>query len=139
MNARSDADLHRVISEGGLATGRSWLMPRFGSELEALDVWDVLAYVRTLHPTVADVVPDHVVPDHLAVHRKPGHLAHGRNGGPRPKGRVSRRVWLACVIAGTVGHDQGRDDCSRCPDECTGDNGIHGFRETSSVGFVRSW
>jgi len=52
MNARNDADLFKVINMGGMAAGKSALMPGWGvpagGKLSEQDVWDLLAYVRSL-------------------------------------------------------------------------------------------
>ncbi|MBI5528146.1 MAG: cytochrome c [Deltaproteobacteria bacterium] len=49
MNARDDAALFRAIKEGARATGRDSAMPAFGAGLNELDIWDLIAYMRTLH------------------------------------------------------------------------------------------
>ena len=56
MNGRTDELLHRAIREGGSGVGRSWLMPAFGEEKDFLDAFDLVAYLRTLHVSVDDVV-----------------------------------------------------------------------------------
>jgi len=58
MNARTDESLHRTIREGGHRVGRAWIMPAFGEEKDFLDAWDLVAYLRTLHVSVEDLLPD---------------------------------------------------------------------------------
>jgi mono/diheme cytochrome c family protein len=47
---RSDQYLFDVVREGGEAVGRTRFMPAFGFQLSDADVWDVVAYLRTLAP-----------------------------------------------------------------------------------------
>lgn len=48
---RSDRYLFQIIKGGGEAVGKTRLMPPFGFELSDQDVWDIVAYVRTLGKT----------------------------------------------------------------------------------------
>jgi mono/diheme cytochrome c family protein len=48
MGARSDQQLFDVISKGGAATGLSAAMTAFGSQLSEQQIWDTVAYIRTL-------------------------------------------------------------------------------------------
>ncbi len=48
MGTRSDQQLFDVISKGGAATGLSAAMTAFGSQLSEQQIWDTVAYVRTL-------------------------------------------------------------------------------------------
>lgn len=48
MNALSDDHLKKVISEGGVAVGRSPLMPSWKGTLSLAQIDDVMAYLRTL-------------------------------------------------------------------------------------------
>ncbi|MFQ5847246.1 MAG: c-type cytochrome [Candidatus Methylomirabilales bacterium] len=48
MNSLKDAYLFKVIKEGGASVGKSPLMPPWGSQLKDQDIWDVVAYIRTL-------------------------------------------------------------------------------------------
>lgn len=57
MNRRSDRDLYDAIYGGGPAVNRSRLMPAWREVLDTLDIWDVVAYLRTLHPRLADALP----------------------------------------------------------------------------------
>jgi mono/diheme cytochrome c family protein len=57
MNARDDAGLFRVIKEGAKAAGRDSAMPAFGSGLNELDIWDLIAYMRTLHVRIDAFIP----------------------------------------------------------------------------------
>jgi hypothetical protein len=48
MGTRSDQQLFDVISKGGAATGLSAAMTAFGNQLSEQQIWDTVAYVRTL-------------------------------------------------------------------------------------------
>jgi mono/diheme cytochrome c family protein len=48
MSMRSDQQLFAVISQGGAATGLSAAMTAFGNQLAEQQIWDTVAYVRTL-------------------------------------------------------------------------------------------
>jgi len=48
MGTRSDQQLFDVISKGGAATGLSAAMTAFGSQLSEQQIWDTVAYIRTL-------------------------------------------------------------------------------------------
>ena len=48
MGTHSDQQLFDVISKGGAATGLSAAMTAFGSQLSEQQIWDTVAYVRTL-------------------------------------------------------------------------------------------
>jgi hypothetical protein len=48
MGTRSDQQLFDVISKGGAATGLSAAMTAFGRQLSEQQIWDTVAYVRTL-------------------------------------------------------------------------------------------
>lgn len=52
MNIRTDHDLFEAIRMGGAAVERSRLMPAFKDRLDELETWNVVAYLRTLHPRV---------------------------------------------------------------------------------------
>jgi mono/diheme cytochrome c family protein len=45
---RSDQYLFDIVREGGEAVGRTRFMPPFGFQLSDQEVWDVVAYLRTL-------------------------------------------------------------------------------------------
>jgi mono/diheme cytochrome c family protein len=45
---RSDQYLFDIINGGGEAVGKTRLMPPFGFQLSDSDVWDIVAYMRTL-------------------------------------------------------------------------------------------
>jgi cytochrome c oxidase cbb3-type subunit 3 len=45
---RSDQYLFDIVHGGGEAVGRTRLMPPFGFQLSDRDVWDIVAYMRTL-------------------------------------------------------------------------------------------
>jgi len=48
MSTRSDQQLFAVISQGGTAVGLSAAMTAFGNQLAEQQLWDTVAYVRTL-------------------------------------------------------------------------------------------
>jgi hypothetical protein len=48
MGTRSDQQLFDVISKGGTAVGLSAAMTAFGSQLSEPQLWDTVAYIRTL-------------------------------------------------------------------------------------------
>ncbi len=50
MNARADQDLFLAINSGGPEVGRSRLMPRWDDRFDPLQVWALVAYLRTLAP-----------------------------------------------------------------------------------------
>ncbi len=48
MSKKSDAELFKVIKEGGAAAGLSPLMVAFGSQLSDKEIWDVIAFIRSI-------------------------------------------------------------------------------------------
>ena len=48
MSKKSDGELFKVIKEGGPAVGLSPLMAPFGSQLNDKEVWDVVAFIRSI-------------------------------------------------------------------------------------------
>ena len=48
MSKKSDAELFKVIKEGGPAVALSPLMAPFGSQLNDKEVWDVVAFIRSI-------------------------------------------------------------------------------------------
>jgi hypothetical protein len=48
MATRSDQQLFTIISQGGAAVGLSAAMSAFGTQLTVQELWDTVAYVRTL-------------------------------------------------------------------------------------------
>src|SRR5262249_43749929 len=48
MGTRSDQQLFAVISQGGTALGLSAAMTAFGDQLAEQQIWDIVAYLRTL-------------------------------------------------------------------------------------------
>ena len=48
MGKESDAKLFKVIKEGGPAAGFSPLMVPFGSQLSDQDIWDIIAFIRSI-------------------------------------------------------------------------------------------
>ncbi|MFQ5503548.1 MAG: c-type cytochrome [Planctomycetota bacterium] len=49
MSKTDDRLLHGVITRGGMKTGRSFLMPPWGGTFAEREIWDLVAYLRTLH------------------------------------------------------------------------------------------
>jgi len=50
VGQRDDRYLFTVVRDGGEAVGRSRFMPPFGFQLSDEEVWDLVAYLRTLPP-----------------------------------------------------------------------------------------
>lgn len=48
MNQMNDKFLLDIISKGGAAVGKSTFMPSWGGSLNEKQVWDIVAYIRTL-------------------------------------------------------------------------------------------
>jgi len=48
MNPKPDEQLFKVIKQGGPAAGLSPLMAPFGSQLSDKEIWDVIAFIRSL-------------------------------------------------------------------------------------------
>lgn len=48
MAAFPDADVTKIIDQGGAAEGKPPLMPAFGKQLSSTQIADVLAYIRSL-------------------------------------------------------------------------------------------
>jgi mono/diheme cytochrome c family protein len=59
MNARSDADLFAAIHGGGKAVERSSLMPAWSDRFDALEIWSLVAYVRSVAPGIPAGAPAH--------------------------------------------------------------------------------
>ncbi len=49
MNARDNSMLFATIQSGGSAQGKHKAMPGFSGTLDGLDIWDLVAYMRSLH------------------------------------------------------------------------------------------
>jgi mono/diheme cytochrome c family protein len=43
-----DEYLFGVITQGGASVGKSSYMPAWGTKLQSQEVWDIIAYIRTL-------------------------------------------------------------------------------------------
>ena len=48
MNRRTDVELFKVVRGGGFSRNLSHIMPSWGHILKEENVWDVVAYLRTL-------------------------------------------------------------------------------------------
>ena len=48
MNQLEDDYLFKIIKEGGVAVGRAPFMPAWGAQIKDSEIWDVVAYLRTL-------------------------------------------------------------------------------------------
>ena len=48
MNALTDTYLFSIIKQGGQAVQKSQMMPPWGTQLKDQQIWDVIAYVRSL-------------------------------------------------------------------------------------------
>ncbi len=52
LSKTEDRLLHGVVARGGMNTGRSFLMPPWGGTFTDRELWDLVAYIRTLHADV---------------------------------------------------------------------------------------
>lgn len=59
MNLRTDHELYDAVMQGGREVSRSRLMPSFKDSIDDLDAWNLVAYIRTLHPKIEDVWPQY--------------------------------------------------------------------------------
>lgn len=57
MNGIDDLKLFKIIREGAKAIGRESAMPAFAGGLNELDIWDLIAYIRTLHVRIDTFMP----------------------------------------------------------------------------------
>ncbi|MBI3757699.1 MAG: cytochrome c [Deltaproteobacteria bacterium] len=48
MNPLTADYLFKIIKEGGAAVGKAQFMPAWGTQLKDPDIWNVIAYIRTL-------------------------------------------------------------------------------------------
>lgn len=48
LKGRTDAQLEKVIKDGGTAVGLSPLMPPWGSQLTPTDIQNIIAFIRSL-------------------------------------------------------------------------------------------
>jgi mono/diheme cytochrome c family protein len=48
MNTLKDDYLFKIIKEGGQSVGKSQLMPGWAAQVKDPDIWNVIAYIRTL-------------------------------------------------------------------------------------------
>lgn len=59
MNMKENSRIFAVIKEGGnKALGRDSYMPTFGKGYNDLDIWDIIAYLRSLHIKVDNFFPN---------------------------------------------------------------------------------
>lgn len=54
---RGDDQLQRAIAGGGRAFKGSFTMPAFAGQLSTLDLWDLVAHIRTAQPSIAGLFP----------------------------------------------------------------------------------
>ncbi|MBI2920658.1 MAG: cytochrome c [Planctomycetes bacterium] len=96
MNARSDADLFLAIQQGGKAVGRSGLMPAWDDRFDALEVWALVAYVRSLAPPPPAGAPAHArVRDRETILSKDRAAQAARESGTAVEHRVVAHVLEA--------------------------------------------
>jgi mono/diheme cytochrome c family protein len=57
MNLRTDHELYDAIMQGGREVSRSRLMPSFKDSIDDWQAWNLVAYIRTLHPRIEDIWP----------------------------------------------------------------------------------
>ncbi len=48
MAKYSDQDLYKITAEGGAALGKSKLMPAYKDKLKEKEIWDLVAFIRSL-------------------------------------------------------------------------------------------
>jgi mono/diheme cytochrome c family protein len=48
MNTLKDDYLFKIVKEGGQSVGKSQLMPGWAAQIKDPDIWNVIAYIRTL-------------------------------------------------------------------------------------------
>jgi len=48
MNTLKDDYLFKVVKEGGQSVGKSQLMPAWAAQIKDPDIWNTIAYIRTL-------------------------------------------------------------------------------------------
>jgi mono/diheme cytochrome c family protein len=48
MNALKDDYVFKIIKEGGASVGKAQFMPAWGAQIKDPEIWDVVAYIRTL-------------------------------------------------------------------------------------------
>ena len=48
MNTLKDDYLFKIVKEGGQSVGKSQLMPGWAAQIKDPDIWNVVAYIRTL-------------------------------------------------------------------------------------------
>jgi mono/diheme cytochrome c family protein len=48
MNVLKDDYLFKIIKDGGASVGKAQLMPAWGAQIKDPDIWNVIAYIRTL-------------------------------------------------------------------------------------------
>lgn len=59
MNMKENSYLFNIIKNGGTKTlGRDSYMPAFGSGFNDLDLWDLVAYIRSLHIKIDNFFPN---------------------------------------------------------------------------------
>jgi len=58
MNARDNQMIYRTIQLGCKGSGCKGAMPAFGDDLNKLETWDLVAYLRSLHMPLAAFFPE---------------------------------------------------------------------------------
>jgi mono/diheme cytochrome c family protein len=48
MNTLKDDYLFKIIKDGGVAVGKAQFMPGWGAQVKDQDIWNLIAYIRTL-------------------------------------------------------------------------------------------
>jgi mono/diheme cytochrome c family protein len=48
MNTLTDDYVFKIIKEGGTAVGKAQFMPAWGAQIKDPEIWNVVAYIRTL-------------------------------------------------------------------------------------------
>ena len=81
MNARDNRLLYQTIQKGCVHRGCSKNMPAFGSGLDKLELWDLVAYLRTLHFPLTHFFADldrYVVKQYHIGHEGPPEFRQGQ-------------------------------------------------------------
>jgi high-affinity iron transporter len=48
MNTLKDDYIFKIIKDGGVAVGKAQFMPAWGAQIKDSEIWNVVAYIRTL-------------------------------------------------------------------------------------------
>ncbi len=119
VSKRSNEKLFKVISEGGRAAKRSYLMPVFGRTLSEKEIWSLVAYIRLLaedkeHPVSlppgTKVKRPEIPPETGESLRSfiDWYKSEGASNDLVKKGESLFRDKLACIACHSIGDEGGR-------------------------------